>query len=185
MMSPTADNKKYATDTRSFRDAVLQDRIHDIFEDSPISARMGIRDVCIYKPGDLNKIGKEGRTSWDSFSYALMMGHNVWHHIRAVQEANRRYDQGLVPGMLVQETFDRVYFRDLVDTIFKQRDRAKSLAIIDENTKFWDQIIGTRGFTGKKTTNAHTQYNSLFEVEEEDLPAEEFDQTLLDALENQ
>jgi hypothetical protein len=46
---------------------VLQDGIHDVFEDSPISARMEIKDVCIYKPGDLNKIGKEGRTSWDSF----------------------------------------------------------------------------------------------------------------------
>jgi len=185
MMSPTADDKKYATDTRTFRDTVLQDRIHDIFEDSPISSRMAIKDVCIYKPGDLNKIGKEGKTSWDSFSYALMMGHNVWHHIRAVQEANRRYDQGLVPGMLVQETFDRVYFRDLVDTIFKQQDRTKSLAIIDSNTKFWDQIIGTRGFTGKKTTNAHTQYNNLFDVGDEEIVAEEFDETLLDALENQ
>lgn len=186
MMSPTADNKKYATDTRSFRDAVLQDKIHDVFEDSPISSRMAIRDVCIYRPGDLNKIGKEGRTSWDSFSYALMMGHNVWHHIRAVQEANRRYDQGLVPGMLVQETFDRVYFRDLVDTIFKQQDRTRSLAIIDSNTKFWDQIIGTRGFTGKKTTNAHTQFNALFDVEDiEEVLVEEFDEAKLDALENE
>ena len=184
MMSPTADDKKYATDTRSFRDAVLQDRIHDTFEDSPISARMKIQDVCIYRPGDLNKIGKEGRTSWDSFSYALMMGHNVWHHIRAVQEANRRYDAGEVPGMLVRETFDRVYFRDLVDTIFQQRDRNRSLTIIDENSKFWDQIIGTRGFTGKRTTNAHTQFNALFDVEDDDTSEEEFDQSKLDALEN-
>lgn len=184
MMSPTADDKKYATDTRSFRDAVLQDKIHDTFEDSPISARMKIQDVCIYKPGDLNKIGKEGRTSWDSFSYALMMGHNVWHHIRAVQEANRRYDAGEVPGMLVRETFDRVYFRDLVDTIFQQRDRNRSLTIINENSKFWDQIIGTRGFTGKRTTNAHTQFNAFFDVEDDDTPEEEFDQSKLDALEN-
>ena len=184
MMSPTADDKKYATDTRSFRDAVLQDRIHDTFEDSPISARMKIQDVCIYRPGDLNKIGKEGRTSWDSFSYALMMGHNVWHHIRAVQEANRRYDAGEVPGMLVRETFDRVYFRDLVDTIFQQRDRNRSLTIIDENSKFWDQIIGTRGFTGKRTTNAHTQFNAFFDVEDDDTSEEEFDQSKLDALEN-
>ena len=184
MMSPTADDKKYATDTRAFRDAVLQDRIHDTFEDSPISARMKIQDVCIYRPGDLNKIGKEGRTSWDSFSYALMMGHNVWHHIRAVQEANRRYDAGEVPGMLVRETFDRVYFRDLVDTIFQQRDRNRSLTIIDENSKFWDQIIGTRGFTGKRTTNAHTQFNALFDMEDGDTVEEEFDQSKLDALEN-
>jgi hypothetical protein len=185
MMSPTADDKKYATDSRLFRDAVLQDKIHDLFEDSPISSRMKISDVCIYKPGDLNKIGKEGKTSWDSFSYALMMGHNVWHHIRAVQEANRRYDAGQVPGMLVRETFDRVYFRDLVDTIFQQRDRNRSLAIIDENSKFWDQIIGTRGFTGKKTTNAHTQFNAFFDVDDDDTPTEEFDESKLDALENE
>jgi len=185
MMSPTADDKKYATDGRLFRDAVLQDRIHDMFEDSPISSRMKISDVCIYKPGDLNKIGKEGKTSWDSFSYALMMGHNVWHHIRAVQEANRRYDAGQVPGMLVRETFDRVYFRDLVNTIFQQRDRNRSLAIIDENSKFWDQIIGTRGFTGKKTTNAHTQFNAFFDVDDDDTPTEEFDESKLDALENE
>jgi hypothetical protein len=183
-MEPTADDKKYATDNRLFRDAVIQDKVHDLFEDSPISGRMKISDVCWYAPGDLNKLGKEGRTSWDSFSYALMMGHNVWHHIRAVQEANRRYDLGEVPGMLVRETFDRVYFRDLVDTIFQQRDRNRSLAIIDQNTKFWDQIIGTRGFTGKKTTNAHTQFNALFDVEEDDAPEEEFDQSKLDDLEN-
>lgn len=184
-MEPTADDKRYATDNRLFRDAVLQDRVHTLFEDSPISGRMKIADVCWYKPGDLNKLGKEGRTSWDSFSYALMMGHNVWHHIRAIQEANRRYDSGEVPGMLVRETFDRVYFRDLVDTIFKQKDRNRSLAIIDQNNKFWDQIIGTRGFTGKKTTNAHTQFNALFDVEDDDEPEEEFDQSKLDRLENE
>lgn len=186
MMSPTADNKKYATDSRLFRDAVIQDRIHDTFEDSPISSRMKISDVCIYKPGDLNKIGKEGKTSWDSFSYALMMGHNVWHHIRAVQEANRRYDSGQVPGMLVRETFDRVYFRDLVNEIFSKKTRAESMNLIEQNSKFWDQIIGTRGFTGKKITNAHTQFNAFFDTEdEESSDEEEFDQSRLDELENQ
>ena len=182
-MEPTADDKKYSIDTRSFRDAVIQDKVHSLFEDSPISSRMGIKDVCIYKPGDLNKIGKEGRTSWDSFSYALMMGHNVWHHIRAVQEANRQYDAGLLPGMLVRETFDRVKFRDLIDKIFSLKDRQKSLDLINQHSKFWDQIIGTRGFTGKKTTNAHTQFNNLFEVESTQ-SLDEFDESLLDQLEN-
>ena len=73
-MSPTADNKKYATDSRSFGAAVQQDGIHPVWEDSPITSRLKISDICYYKPGDLNKIGKEGRTSWDSFSYALLMG---------------------------------------------------------------------------------------------------------------
>ena len=71
-----------------------------------------------YAPGDLNKIGKEGKTSWDSFSYAIQMGHNVWSHINAVQEANRQYDNGVIPRMLVQEQFDRILFRDVVEEIF-------------------------------------------------------------------
>ena len=185
MMSPTADDKKYATDTRTFRDAVLQDNIHDVFEDSPISARMAIKDVCIYKPGDLNKIGKEGRTSWDSFSYALMMGHNVWHHIRAVQEANRRYDAGESPDMMVHPINPDFDVRPIIDQVFAARDRQKSLAIIDEYATIWERVVGTRGFTGKRATNAHTMFNNLFDVEEEVVPAEEFDETLLDQLENQ
>ena len=36
----------------------------------------------------LNKINKEGKTSWDSFTYGILMAHNVYMHIRAVQEAN-------------------------------------------------------------------------------------------------
>ena len=62
---------------------------HDIpfpFE-SEIGRRLSIADICHYAPGMLNKIGKEGKTSWDSFAYALMMGHNVYCHIVAVQRA--------------------------------------------------------------------------------------------------
>ena len=185
MMSPTADDKKYATDSRSFRDAVLQDGVHDVFEDSPISARMAIKDVCIYKPGDLNKIGKEGRTSWDSFSYALMMGHNVWHHIRAVQEANRRFDAGESPDMMVHPINPDFDVRPLIDRVFAAQDRQKSLAIIDEYATIWERVVGTRGFTGKRATNAHTMFNSLFEVEDNEPESEEFDTTLLDQLEAQ
>jgi len=144
---------------------------------------MKISDVCIYKPGDLNKIGKEGKTSWDSFSYALLMGHNVWMHIESVQRANRQYDAGVVPGMLVEETFDRILFRDVVNRVFEAKDRAGSMRIIEQYSKFWDSIKGTRGFTGKRIVNAHSQFNSLFDVEEEDAPDQEFDETLLDELE--
>jgi hypothetical protein len=165
-MVPSVDDKKYSTDTRRFRDAVLQDNLFKAFTESPISQRCTIKDICIYKPGDLNKINKEGKTSWDSFSYAIQMGHNVWSHLTAVQEANRQYDLGLTPRMLVQETFDRVYFRDVVDAIFATSDKGTALAIIDEFSKFWMSIIGTRGATGKKTVNASTMFNSLFESEE-------------------
>jgi hypothetical protein len=186
-MVPSVDDKKYSTDTRRFRDAVLQDNLFKAFTESPISQRCTIKDICIYKPGDLNKINKEGRTSWDSFSYAIQMGHNVWSHLTAVQEANRQYDLGVTPRMLVQETFDRVYFRDVVDAIFATSDKGTALAIIDEFSKFWMSIIGTRGATGKKTVNASTMFNTLFEseeVEEYHVDDSGLDESVLDNLEN-
>ena len=187
-MVPSVDDKKYATDTRRFRDAVLQDGLFKAFTESPVSQRCTIKDICIYKPGDLNKINKEGKTSWDSFSYAIQMGHNVWSHLTAVQEANRQYDLGLTPRMLVQETFDRVYFKDIVDQIFAAPTRAGAEQIIEDHSKFWMAIIGTRGATGKKTVNASTMFNSLFESEEaeEHHPDDSgLDEASLDDLENQ
>ena len=158
-MNPTADNKKYFNDTRLYRDGVTTDAIHEVWEDSPISEHMRMMDICHYGPGMLNKIGKEGKTSWDSFSYALLMGHNVWTHINAVQEANRQYDQGVMPGMLWSNT-ER--FRDIVHAVFSAPTKEKSLDIIAQHSIYFMDIIGTRGFKGKKTQNATTQFNNLF-----------------------
>jgi hypothetical protein len=165
-MVPSVDDKKYATDNRLFRDAVISDGIFKNFEDSPITAELKVSDVCTYAPGDLNKIGKEGKTSWDSFSYAIQMGHNVWSHIDAVQEANRQYDNGIIPRMLVQEQFNRILFRDVVEEIFAINNKEEALQKVDEYSKFWMAIPGTRGAVGKKTVNASTQFNALFDVEE-------------------
>ena len=162
-MVPSADDKKYALDTRLFKDVVIQDGLFKNFESSPIIDAVEIKDICIYKPGDLNKIGKEGRTSWDSFSYAIMMGHNVWMHINAVQEANRQYDAGRVPAMLVQEKFDRVFFKDIVEAIFATSDRGIADAVVEEYSRYWMSIIGTRGATGKKTVNASTNFAKFFD----------------------
>ena len=185
-MVPSVDDKKYATDNRLFRDAVISDGIFKNFEDSPITAELKVSDVCTYAPGDLNKIGKEGKTSWDSFSYAIQMGHNVWSHINAVQEANRQYDAGIIPRMLVQERFDRVLFRDVVEEIFAITDKDEALAKIDEYSKFWMAIPGTRGAIGKKTMNASTHFNALFDVEESVVEDEEIlDETKLEDLEDE
>jgi len=162
-MVPSIDDKKLATDTTAFAEAFVREGKHESFLDSPITDGLQAKDVCIYAPGDLNKIGKEGKTSWDSFSYAILMGHNVWMHINAVQEANRQYDQGKIPNMLINETFDRIMFRDIVEAIFSTDDRSVADAIIQEYSKYWMSIIGTRGATGKKTVNASTQFNNLFE----------------------
>lgn len=193
-MQPSVDDKKYATDTRSLRDAILQDGIIDSFLESPISKRLEVRDVCIYKPGDKNKIGKEGRTSWDSFSYTLQMAHNVWTHLYAVQEANRQYDQGLYPEMLISSTsnkrafrqYDRTYFKDIVNDIFSTSDRGKAESLIEHYTKYWECIVGTRGMTGKNTRNASSMFNQLFNAVDNSIQDRDdsgFDNTMLDALE--
>jgi len=187
-MQPTADNKKYATDTRQFSQGILADGYHTSFKDSPISRNLEMKDICIYAPGDLNKNGKEGKTSWDSFSYAIMMGHNVWQHLNAVQEANRQYDAGLYPAMLIQETFDTVTFRDVCDAIFGAKTKEESMAVIEHYSKFWMSIIGTRGATGKKTVNSSTMFNSLFDEtdgSEEVVEEVTLDEGKLDKLESE
>jgi len=102
------------------------------------------------------------KTSWDSFSYTLQMAHNVWTHIKAVQEANEAYDKGINPKMLVEEKFDRIAFRDIVNAVFATSSRDEANAVIEEFSRFWMSIIGTRGATGKKTVNASTQFGNLF-----------------------
>ena len=105
------------------------------FQDSPVSKDILVKDICIYAPGDLNKIGKEGKTSWDS-SVMQYRWHTTYGIIpNAVQEANRCYDNGIYPAMLVQEKFDRLYFRDVIDAILSTSDRGKAEAIIEEYPK--------------------------------------------------
>jgi len=170
-MLPTLDNKQYASDTRLFKDALIQDGIFPYVENSPVLDGVKTNEICVYAPGNLNRMGKENKTSWDSFTYAILMGHNVWMHLTSVQEANRQYDAGLVPSMLVQERFDRVYFRDVVEAIFATSDRGEADRIVEEYSKFWMAIPGTRGAVGKRTVNASTHFHNLFEEIEPD-PAE-------------
>ena len=160
-MAPSADDKKYATDTRKWSTGVIADGIYDTWLESPISDMLTMRDICIYKPGDVNKNGKEGKTSWDSFSYALLMGHNVWMHLTAVQEANRRFDAGEHPAMMRRSTGDYAYFEDIVEAVFAAPDRETSEAIIEMYDSYWMEIIGTRGLKGKKAKNGGTQFKKL------------------------
>ena len=188
-MSPIVDDRKYATDNRPYRDAVMQDGLIGHFDQSPVSAECLIRDICHYKPGDVNKIGKVGKTSWDSFSYALLMGHNVWTHIESVQRANREYDAGTWPSMMWYEKGDHARFRDIVDAIFATADRDQSERMIERYNKYWMDIIGTRGFKGKKAISARPQFNTLFEIVDDASSehvqsehAEEFTQDEIDRL---
>jgi hypothetical protein len=171
-MEPGVDDKKYSTDTRLLGEVLRNDKGLD-FLDGPVSDMLEVKDICIYAPGDLNKIGKEGKTSWDSFSYCLQMAHNVWAHLNAVQTANENYDAGLIPGMLVDDRYDELHFRALVDEIFSLKDRQKSLDLIEQHNSYWMRIVGTRGFTGKKTMNSQTAFNTMFSVAQEPVDIEQ------------
>ena len=197
-MAPTADDKKYATDTRTWGTGVVADGVMPRWEDSPISKLLKMKDICIYKPGvakpgvtltpenfqdptlydvlpDVNKNSKWGKTSWDSFSYALLMGHNVWMHLTAVQEANRRFDAGEHPAMMRRSTGDYAYFEDIVEDIFTAPTREQAESIIEKYSTYWMEIVGTRGFKGKKTMNATTQFNALFEYGDGESEPDEVD----------
>ena len=193
-MVPSVDELKYASDTRGFKDAVLQDGIFKNFEDSPLTDGLLINDVCTYAVGDTNKIGTikvlkggvdldkagnplldddgnttvRGRdsTSWDSFSYAIQMGHNVWTHVNAVQEANRQYDAGVIPKMLLGNKFQVQTIRDLINEVFEQPTKELSLAKIIEYRSYWMQVPGTRGAIGKKTISAKPKFNELFATDD-------------------
>ena len=187
-MAPSADDKKYATDTRKWSQGVVADGIYENWQDSPISDMLTMKDICIYKPGvpkagvtlteanfkdpdmydvlpDQNKNGKWGKTSWDSFSYALLMGHNVYMHLTAVQEANRRFDAGEHPAMMRYTAPSHELFEDIVESIFAAPDRATAEAIIEQYDSYWMEIVGTRGFKGKKAKNARTMAAKHVEIE--------------------
>jgi len=202
-MAPSADDKKYSTDTRKWSDGVVADGVYPRWEDSPLSNLFKMKDICIYKPGvaksgvtlapenfqdpalydvlpDQNKNGKWSKTSWDSFSYALLMGHNVWMHLTAVQEANRRFDTGSRPAMMQRQGGDYAKFEDIVEAIFASPDRDTAEAIIEQYDTYWMEIVGTRGFKGKKAKNARTQFKALFSFDESEVDTESDDSVQLD-----
>ena len=173
-MEKTAENKDYAVDNRKFSIAVLQDGVHKTFQDSPITDRMLVRDLCYRGHGFIGAHGKETKTSWDTLSYTLLQAHNVYQHIVAVQEGNKLYDQGVIPKMVMNEIFEKIKFGDIVEAIFALKDKEKSLILIDKYDKFWTQMkSGSQGFSGKKTVNALTKFEELFSVQEQSNNVEE------------
>ena len=146
---------------------------------SEIASRLTMGDVCWYKPGMLNKIGKEGKTSWDSFSYALMMAHNVNSHITSVQTANHLMDIECAKHKPDWRTWKKVrdkdksdeysewvprnilYFDRFVEELFNTKTKDEAFAMIDEGITFLRDLEGTRSQDGM----ARNTYFNLFEFE--------------------
>ena len=129
----------------------------------------------------LNKIGKEGKTSWDSFAYALMMGHNVECHIIAVQRAQQLMDievaktKGKVnwrlwkkvkSGDMSDEYSDWVprnilYFSNFIEDLFNTATKAEAFEMIDQAMPFLKTLEGARLQGGP----AQNTFGNLFEIE--------------------
>ena len=166
-MEKTAENKNYAVDNRKFRDAVLQDGIHKLFTDSPVTDKLVIKDLCYRGVGFINQQGKETKTSWDTLSYTLLQAHNVFTHISAVQEANRRYETGTVPKMLINKFEGDKFFSQLVDEIFSKPDKQQAMDLVDYHSSYYKQFqSGSQGISGKKTVNSMTMFDELFTVDD-------------------
>ena len=102
-----------------------------------------------------------------------MQAHNVYQHIVAVQEANSKYEQGIMPKMVMNK-FDDNHFCDIIDEIFSKKTKQESLDLIDSHSKLWMQMqSGSQGFSGKKTVNASTMFNELFTVEDNEPEVDE------------
>lgn len=78
---------------------------------SPIMDRLTIGDICRLGPGEPNKQGKIGKTSWDNMSYLLLMAHSVYNHISSVIEANRLADYEMA-----RSTYQRLSHTDWTKT---------------------------------------------------------------------
>ena len=95
----------------------------------------------------------------------------------AVQEANRQYDSGVIPSMLMNNTFEHVEIGKIIDEVFAQKDRQKSLDLVEKYSRYWMQFKAGQGYSGKKVVNSLTQFNALFTEEAEP----EIDEVIEDA----
>lgn len=160
----------------------------------PIAERMTMGDVCWYAPGMTNKLGKEGKTSWDSFSYFLLMAHNVYMHINAVQNANKLVDvatqryvtdhrhwQKAKPGKSELDTWvprEIIYIVNFINELFKSET---PMQMLEEAQPM------LANFSGQKSIKTSTaSFNSLFEtddsaedIDEDSDAAEEFLENLM------
>jgi len=145
---------------------------------SAIGNRLNMGDVCWYGEGDLNKNNKEGKTAWDSFSYCLMMAHNVYNHIRAVQIANDINDIEMIKHRPQvkhwRKTKDSdntdqmsdfvprniLYFNTLVEELFESE---KPMELLDSAASFLADNRGTRWQTSTGGGKGQNNFSSLFE----------------------
>jgi hypothetical protein len=116
----------------------------------PIMERLTTADMCVMGPGDLNKHGKEGKTSWDTTTYALVMAHNVYNHIQAIQEINRLAD-------IEYATQEKVDFRDWYQSQHKKTKQNNKSNFVPNAIIYFNQFV--EELFDPKTANPYNMLN--------------------------
>ena len=129
----------------------------------------------------LNKLNKiPNRTSWDSFAYALMMGHNVYCHIVAVQRANQLMDIEYAKAQPDWRQWNKLsakqsgqdeysdwvprnilYFNRFVKELFETSTKDEAFDMIEKALPFLKSLEGARLRGGP----AQNTFNTLFDIE--------------------
>ncbi len=145
-MDKAKDNKQYAGNM----DRMYADKVPGEYE--TFVTKTPVMDC--YREGDIcvRGVDYESKTSWDSLSYVLLMAHNVYQHIEAVQEANRRADDKLVQS-IPQNVLE---FIDLVPEVFASE---KPMEMIQNNSSLLN-VLSKAKFTGAPRT---TTFDSIVE----------------------
>lgn len=160
---------------KAIDDKRFKNTSYDMPWESPIMDRLTTGDVCALGPTCLNKNGKTGRTSWDTFSYLLYMSHNLYNHITAVQEINRLADIEYIRHPLNYKNWRRqtksgshnevssfvpssiLFFNDFVEKLFDPTNANDALNMIADNKAFLDSI-------SFRASNMNT-FHSMFEAD--------------------
>jgi hypothetical protein len=149
----------------------------------PINERLTVGDICVMGPTDVNKHNKIGNTSWDTTSYALVMAHNVYNHIEAIQEVNRLADAEyarlpatnidnwvLKPGGKTIKAENKsafipneiIYFNSFVEQLFNPAT-VNPRKLIEDNLDFLQYISFDKVVLKKPEEK---QFGALFDLEE-------------------
>jgi hypothetical protein len=139
---------------------------------SPLAERILMSDICV--SNDPKK-----KTSWDTFSYALIMCHNVYVQIRGVQEAIRIWD---LPGEMCLGWMDleayeaRETVKEILDLAFVSQTPFSDIEkrVLGVKRKLLNSFAGTT--MGNKKTAEEESWNSMtgndITIEEPELLAE-------------
>jgi len=123
----------------------------------PIMERLTTADMCVMGPNDKNKHGKEGKTSWDTTTYALVMAHNVYNHIQAIQEINRLAD-------IEYATQKNVNFRDWYQSQNKKTKQNDKSRFIPNTIIYFNQFVEELfDPSNKNPYNMLKEYNAFLE----------------------